>query len=374
MNSSSSEYQTECIYILQEKGTNYYKIGRSKNIESRIRSLQSGNKNEIVLVAKRECEDTNDAINHEKRMHNVFSNYRVQQQGGTEWFCFGGNDDDIDIEVVIRELRSGEKESIFNPIKQDPYKVLQDVYSFYKIFQDTCKQINFCDMQNVKNHYSTFVELCYSINANIYTHNHPSYWFVVCPDEKNDHIYSESIRRCNAFEDFLSHYGGNGDILWDESHDIPSKSDREVYKFYKVESLDYWVNPEETYEGTNLFPCYYPCFPCVCVSTPCVFPFTPCQSCLPNGAPERRSFNFVVDWVSIQNIETDHEIMSMLRRWYHMHRNVTIYIVATNERDGRKMRHFHKKWKSRRDKGHSDLGMWRITGSWEAGYSMYREI
>jgi len=58
------------IYLLADKVNNTYKIGRTKNLEQRIRSIKTGNPNQIDLIAYAICNNT---VASEKRIHNLYS-------------------------------------------------------------------------------------------------------------------------------------------------------------------------------------------------------------------------------------------------------------------------------------------------------------
>jgi len=59
----------------------YYKIGRTINIQSRLRSLQREFPLEIKLVHYFECDDY---IATESSLHKIYGAYR---KGNTEWFA-----------------------------------------------------------------------------------------------------------------------------------------------------------------------------------------------------------------------------------------------------------------------------------------------
>lgn len=87
------------LYILKEKDTNNYKIGYTKNsIDSRIKSLQTGNSNEIIEYASFESDY---AIKIETALHNLHSIYNKRG----EWFEF--TEDEIsEIVKFITRLHS----------------------------------------------------------------------------------------------------------------------------------------------------------------------------------------------------------------------------------------------------------------------------
>lgn len=70
------------VYLLNEWTTNKYKLGIStKPIEKRIKSLQTGCSNEIIMLRKY---DTCHYLKIEKYLHRKFSSYLCN--GGKEWF------------------------------------------------------------------------------------------------------------------------------------------------------------------------------------------------------------------------------------------------------------------------------------------------
>lgn len=70
------------IYVMIDKNTGYYKIGRSKNPEKRERTLQS-EKPTIEMLFNRDAR-----VKDEKELHNMFSDKRVRG----EWFDLNGSD------------------------------------------------------------------------------------------------------------------------------------------------------------------------------------------------------------------------------------------------------------------------------------------
>ena len=68
------------VYVLSDRENGTYKIGRTKNLEQRVRSIRTGNPNRIDLVAYAMCEDT---VQAEKRVHNL---YTYRRRKGKEWF------------------------------------------------------------------------------------------------------------------------------------------------------------------------------------------------------------------------------------------------------------------------------------------------
>ncbi len=75
------------IYIIgEENDSGLYKIGETKNLKNRIKQLQTGNPNKLVVIDKFRC------INHEtfeKILHKKYKNNKKQG----EWFEF--TDDEL---------------------------------------------------------------------------------------------------------------------------------------------------------------------------------------------------------------------------------------------------------------------------------------
>lgn len=72
------------VYILNIYGTDYYKIGitRNPNVQCRISQIQTGNPFEVIPVDVRRLANYREA---ETYLHTVFSNYKVRG----EWFYIG---------------------------------------------------------------------------------------------------------------------------------------------------------------------------------------------------------------------------------------------------------------------------------------------
>jgi len=73
------------IYLIQNKETGHFKIGRTKNINKRIKQLQTGSSGELVLVDKFE---SNYASKLESYLHNIYSAYNISG----EWFDLSYSD------------------------------------------------------------------------------------------------------------------------------------------------------------------------------------------------------------------------------------------------------------------------------------------
>lgn len=103
------------VYLLKDvSDNNYYKIGvtRAKNIEKRIKQLQTGNSNEIYLV---DFYETQYPFLIEKMMHNKFMN----QNYLNEWFILTNDD--------VKQFKDNCKkcENIISSIKDNPFLELK---------------------------------------------------------------------------------------------------------------------------------------------------------------------------------------------------------------------------------------------------------
>ena len=81
------------VYII--KCEQWYKIGKAKNVNSRLSGLQTGNPFPLELIHVIPCKDYNKA---ESYLHNIFANRR----GLGEWFEL--NDNDIEKIKAIKTL------------------------------------------------------------------------------------------------------------------------------------------------------------------------------------------------------------------------------------------------------------------------------
>jgi hypothetical protein len=81
----------ENVYIIHATNTTHYKIGRSGDVDKRIKGIQTSNANKIKLIRLFECKNS---IMLEKHLHNVFEKNRMEG----EWFNFN-NDELIECQV-----------------------------------------------------------------------------------------------------------------------------------------------------------------------------------------------------------------------------------------------------------------------------------
>ena len=73
------------VYLLNDSES--YKVGVTKNINRRIKTLQTGNKNKINLIYKFE---TNTPYKLEKILHKHYFSYKAERLG--EWFDLPDNE------------------------------------------------------------------------------------------------------------------------------------------------------------------------------------------------------------------------------------------------------------------------------------------
>lgn len=72
----------ECyIYVIRERDTNYYKVGRTINPSRRLAGLQTGNPHQLIFKRIKKVDDQE----WEKYVQDQLERYRIQG-GGTEWF------------------------------------------------------------------------------------------------------------------------------------------------------------------------------------------------------------------------------------------------------------------------------------------------
>lgn len=80
------------VYLIRCSENSNYKIGTTKNINKRIKELQTGNAEQLYLVDKYESDN---AFKIEKALHNFF----IHKKKINEWFDFG-----IEDEIKFKEL------------------------------------------------------------------------------------------------------------------------------------------------------------------------------------------------------------------------------------------------------------------------------
>lgn len=84
---------SDYIYIIKDTGKdNIYKIGVSKNPQKRVKQLQTGNCNSLKLIFEILIENSINAYEAEKIIHNYLKENNKWKHG--EWFELK-NDDDV---------------------------------------------------------------------------------------------------------------------------------------------------------------------------------------------------------------------------------------------------------------------------------------
>jgi len=76
------------VYVLNEVGSPYFKIGKADNPAKRVSELQTGNPRELVIVWLMMFTSADKALSTEKRLHRMFGDYRVRS---TEWFALSSD-------------------------------------------------------------------------------------------------------------------------------------------------------------------------------------------------------------------------------------------------------------------------------------------
>ena len=76
----------ECFVYFITDG-NYLKIGVSKDVERRIKQLQTAHGNKLKLIRKVKCQTRDSAFKSEKWLHDMFSLYQTDNDNkSSEWF------------------------------------------------------------------------------------------------------------------------------------------------------------------------------------------------------------------------------------------------------------------------------------------------
>jgi len=98
------------VYLLNASNTNHYKIGvTKKDVNKRVKQLQTGNANEIIVINQYESDNYNKL---EGWMHRKFSSRRVEG----EWFELS----DDDVLSFIGECEKADK-TITYLINENPF-------------------------------------------------------------------------------------------------------------------------------------------------------------------------------------------------------------------------------------------------------------
>lgn len=74
------------LYLLNEENTNFYKIGITKNIKSRLSTINTGNPNKVKLYKQWKHKYYKEI---EKNIHKKFNRQKIK---GKEWFTLNKND------------------------------------------------------------------------------------------------------------------------------------------------------------------------------------------------------------------------------------------------------------------------------------------
>jgi LysM repeat protein len=98
------------VYLIEEtnwatgQATGYYKIGKTTNLESRIRGFRTASKDELEYRKTIEVDDYSEA---ETAVHSACSKYRMHgKKAGKEWFDFRG----VDISSIERAMEITESQ------------------------------------------------------------------------------------------------------------------------------------------------------------------------------------------------------------------------------------------------------------------------
>ena len=71
------------VYFIRAGSAGPIKIGVARSVESRLKTLQTGNHLELRLVTAIKCRDRVDAYNKEAQFHKMFERKRIRG----EWFA-----------------------------------------------------------------------------------------------------------------------------------------------------------------------------------------------------------------------------------------------------------------------------------------------
>ena len=87
------------MYVIREEGSNYHKIGRSKDPVRRMGALQTGNPRRLELVELWEVPDPPET---ERLLHETYDHVRVRIPGQNpgEWFRLRNED----VEDLVQEM------------------------------------------------------------------------------------------------------------------------------------------------------------------------------------------------------------------------------------------------------------------------------
>lgn len=93
----------QCVYIVRQMGSHYYKIGVASDPDRRVKELQTSNPAYLQIVWRSEYCDRSVAISAERRMHQEYRHVRSAQSTQREWFNLGPHEvNDIQEKIAER--------------------------------------------------------------------------------------------------------------------------------------------------------------------------------------------------------------------------------------------------------------------------------
>ena len=98
------------IYIIRAEDTNYYKIGYTENVEKRLKGLQTGCPNNLILI-----DFFNGNYTHERQIQEHFKQYKIREIG--EWFEFSDKAILKQVCTKIKNLYNNDSEGVQNHYK-----------------------------------------------------------------------------------------------------------------------------------------------------------------------------------------------------------------------------------------------------------------
>ena len=96
-----------CVYAIKEVDSDVtgfinYKVGRTENLDERLKKLKTANPRELVRALP-EVKVKNMRV-AEKTVHNALNSYRCPQKGGTEWYKVPLDQEDRFLEIFTQTL------------------------------------------------------------------------------------------------------------------------------------------------------------------------------------------------------------------------------------------------------------------------------
>lgn len=87
-------YYPAYVYLIEQYGSDYIKIGITSNIKTRLAGLQTSNPKRLILRSYIECESHSNAGELEGHIHKYLKNYSIGYPIGTrnEWFSMDVED------------------------------------------------------------------------------------------------------------------------------------------------------------------------------------------------------------------------------------------------------------------------------------------